>query len=103
MLPKKKFLRHMASGEYVAPADATLPSTGANFVDVDLRVVVQSAAGRVTGFQTSHRHGTTLAHNVINHGTCTRVSTCLARGAAAALAAGRILSVTGAGTGSDHE
>lgn len=102
MLPKKKFLRRLASGDYAAPADETLPVNGANFVDVDLHVVVQSAAGTVTGFQTSHRHGTTVANNVINHGTCTRVSTRLARGAAAALAAGRILSEVGAGTGSDH-
>lgn len=41
---------------------------GSNYVDVGLKVVVQSAPGTLTAFQPDQLHGTTYTGGILNYG-----------------------------------
>jgi len=51
------------------PDDCPLPpGMGSSYVDVGLKVVVQSAAGTLSAFQPNHLHGTTFTGGIVNYG-----------------------------------
>lgn len=41
---------------------------GSNYVDVGLRVIVESATGTLSVFQPNHLHGTTFTGGAVNYG-----------------------------------
>jgi len=41
---------------------------GSSYVDIGLKVVVQSAAGTLSAFQPNHLHGTTFTGGIVNYG-----------------------------------
>lgn len=68
---------------------------GANFVDVDLRVVVKQARGTLMIFKPDHRHGTTIPCGAVNHA----VTAAFSQRVVDAKLLGQIVSVSGAGEG----
>ncbi|KAH9917278.1 uncharacterized protein B0H18DRAFT_41758 [Fomitopsis serialis] len=85
--------------ELVTTRYNALPSGGANFVDVGLRVVIKQAAGTLIGFKADYSHGTTLAYGAVNHSISIAFSRPLAQAWKDSLLNKGVTSAPGAGEG----